>query len=278
MDVSHLSLSSLHIGMYLKGDKLADGTASVFHKNNKSYLVTAWHCLTGTNPYSLKSLSTKGTPDTIIVTAPILRNQDGNALLDWGTKEFNLYQNNQAAWLVHPMHGSTIDVAVLPIPTPPANSYFSPVIRDSPNMLFNVGDELTINGFMFGNEMFPTWKKASLASEPLLTHNKDKLFYSVDTSTREGLSGSPAYIISKGEMVIQTDTGESKIITSQNKIFHKFLGVYSGRRWFRNKEEAQIGIIWPRYLIDEIIEGKVHETMPSEWTMRDFPTPYVFDT
>ncbi len=39
-----------------------------------------------------------------------------------------------------------------------------------------------------------------------------------------------------------------------------FIGVYSGRMLGDTEFEAQLGLIWKKHLIEEIIDGKMYDT------------------
>ena len=82
----------------------------------------------------------------------------------------------------------------------------------------------------------------------------------VDTASRSGMSGSP---------VILTRTGihnshEGKLTTeSFIGTVSSFVGVYSGRVGPKHETEAQLGIVWRKEVIEEILVAK-------RWGTTDF--------
>lgn len=110
-------------------------------------------------------------------------------------------------------------------------------------------------GLSSGDGVLPIYKRGSIASEPAV----DPMKFLIDARTYSGMSGSPAVCSHSGVWREPgTDFGESIIGTIK-----KFVGVYSGRRFGEpGPDEAspavsEIGIVWKRHLIDEIIAGGV---------------------
>lgn len=280
-----LNLASICIQPMAERKIVSCATGSLIRRNGNFYLLTAWHCLTGCNPYTLNPISPNRQvkPDSVQLRVPILvKDKNGNESFLSELFSIPLYDvSGTPNWLVHPDTGSGKDIAILPVPPyyclrddylGTDKSIVTPECENEPDMLFRAGVELTINGFMFGPELFPTWKRATAASEPfLVTQNFDQ-FYSVDSSTREGLSGAPVFCIghgtytdSEGANVVRRD------ISRRPVLIHRFVGMYSGRRMFRKQEEAQIGMVWPSYLIDAIISGGVREVHPEKWECKAEP-------
>src|SRR5690606_7547831 len=98
------------------------------------------------------------------------------------------------AWLVHPEFRERIDVVAIPITSIDSARLHAINKGDfEPESEAFVGDDCFVIGYPFDNFQplgLPIWKRASIASEPLL--NVDQLpKILVDTATRPGLSGSP---------------------------------------------------------------------------------------
>ena len=78
----------------------------------------------------------------------------------------------------------------------------------------------------------------------------------VDTASRPGMSGSP--VIFRRTGIHGAKNGELKpdsiIGTIQN-----FVGIYSGRVLGKTELEAQLGIVWKKEVIDEIIDGNTKD-------------------
>lgn len=75
----------------------------------------------------------------------------------------------------------------------------------------------------------------------------------LDTATSEGMSGSPV-VISTTAPFVSID-GQTKMATGGAPA-RKFLGVYASRI-HHLQMQAQLGIMWRRAVIDEIISGGV---------------------
>jgi hypothetical protein len=97
----------------------------------------------------------------------------------------------------------------------------------------------------------PIWKRATIASEPLVDpEGLPKVF--VDTATRKGMSGSVAIT-----QTLQVGPYPKKDGSNSNTLMaitKEILGVYSGRIG-ASTIEAQLGIVWKKHVIDEIIGG-----------------------
>ena len=105
--------------------------------------------------------------------------------------------------------------------------------------------------------MEPIWKRATAASNPALGWDRKPQFL-IDCASREGMSGAPVITYSKnGDVQIG---GLKHLGEESSAILH---GIYVGRiidsktaaeeRLF----EAQIGTVWKRQVIDDIIDSNV---------------------
>lgn len=77
----------------------------------------------------------------------------------------------------------------------------------------------------------------------------------VDTATRRGMSGSPVILRSWGQY--QQNAGPAILSGGAHS---SFVGIYSGRLGSTDKLDAQLGIVWPRFLIDEVIAGRSRDS------------------
>ena len=129
-----------------------------------------------------------------------------------------------------------------------------------PDELIDPGDDLFVLGYPRGIADYsfePIWKRATVASDPHGGWNRQPQFL-IDCASREGMSGAPVVAFSKtGNVQVG---GMKHIGNGPAAVLH---GIYVGRlvdpevtvedRLF----EAQIGTVWKRSVIDEIIDGKV---------------------
>lgn len=237
--------------------KLASATGFIYERKEKLYLITNWHNVTGLDPVSKKQLGNHGGFPDVIVLA--LQTQK-EPYIEWNNFSINLYDNEENAnWFVHPSHKELVDVVAMEIEY---DSDFQGIFRPINKIKFDdfkleISDDVFILGFPFelkGGGYFPIWKRGSVATEPDIDYEGlPKIF--IDTATRSGMSGSP---------VIFRRTGIHGLKNGQlndNMIFGRiqnFVGVYSGRIG-ENELEAQLGIVWKKEVIDEIIDGKTKD-------------------
>ncbi len=246
----------------------AQATGFLWRDNNALYLITNWHIVTGWDPLRDQPLSPTGFVPTHVEFDFVLKLQgpdDGVAAMRRTTKVVDLCDPSGAPrWLEHPSLGKTVDVVALAIgpddveiATQPINTF-----RDWVDFGVTAGDDAFVLGYpkgLTGGHHFPIWKRASIASEPDVDiDGLPKMF--VDTATREGMSGSPVVIVSRG----MTQPGGATPGLSLTTIIgtaSQFGGVYSGRV-DDDPLGAQIGIVWKPRVIGEIVQGQVRVRPP----------------
>jgi hypothetical protein len=254
-----LSFTTQQLSIGLTETDCIFSTASGFLYSHKSrvYLITNWHNVTNRNPLTGEPISDKngGIPDIFLT---YLRLKDVNKGSE--IQKIFLYEDAELAkpkWLIHPKYKENIDVVAIELEKLEKYRYF--VINEvqfDDDIEPEIGDDCFVLGYPFSEMRYlglPIWKRASIASEPSV--NEDQLpKILIDTATRPGLSGSP---------VIYRRTGIHKM--GENGQFNNdsiigriqgFLGIYSGRIG-KGEIHAQLGIVWKRKVIDEIIEGNL---------------------
>jgi hypothetical protein len=235
---------------------LAHATAFFWERRDRLYLITNWHVVTGRDNVTEDNLNkrTAGRPNKMHGQLKL----KGSGF-DRSKEEISAWDvNGNPLWFVHAAHGRKIDVIALPLQRDEQLAVF-PInrpMRDGTGMpedplLINIGMDVFILGYPFPPKppFLPVWKRGSIATEPDLANLTDYRIL-VDSATREGLSGAPVIRRSWGSHL--TESGVSSTNWSQSK----FLGVYSGRLHTRDSLDAQLGIVWPRSLIEEIIDGE----------------------
>jgi hypothetical protein len=272
------------------GEKdLAIGSGVLYQKNGKVYIVTAWHNVTGRHSINLKPLSPTGAfPDNVV--AYIACRHYSDAHVGYLRRPFTipLEVAGQALYLIHPQSWPRVDVVAIPID--PQREYISEYIDATGNPVISrlpmqqqssgiglssdieciqdfeqtipgvdadlsehlaVSDDLFILGYPKGiTDMYgqPIWKRATVATSPHLGWERQRKFL-VDCASREGMSGAPAVYYNKsGKLQVG---GMTYVGTGSVTILH---GIYTGRMGRVSEFEAQIGTVWQRILIDEIIE------------------------
>jgi hypothetical protein len=156
-------------------------------------------------------------------------------------------------WRQHPA-GQDVDVAVLEIDLQADDVVYAlPMPNETADMAFKVSMDAFILGFPSGvsQQFWPIWKRASIATEPEIEHDNLPVFL-VDSATKEGMSGAPVLLRSVG-MYQHQDGG-----MIGGGTYTQFVGIYSGRFGARGDElSAQLGRVWHRRVIDEIISDGV---------------------
>ena len=249
-----LSQTSFFVETFISGKSIATGTCFFIVRNEKTFLITNWHILTGLNPQTKKHLSYYAvSPDSIV--AKIYKNQEILELTDFEIKIIDA--TGKKLWLEHPKEKENVDVVAIPVEIPSDKLIFSPETFIEP---FNektkvlVGKDVFILGYPFGisgDNIFPIWKRGSIASEPDLNIDDLPKLY-IDTATRPGMSGSPVIYIEKRQIGIGDGDPGTPGIKFSNR-FMQIVGVYSGRIGADDELKAQLGIVWKFDTIDEII-------------------------
>lgn len=137
-------------------------------------------------------------------------------------------------------------------------------VTDNEELFVPVGSDVFILGYPEGLNYadLPIWKRGSVASEPRIAiDHLPKML--IDTATRKGMSGSCVIAAKHGIFSVNNGNNISKGSAG------KLLGVYSGRVKFKVDPEekyteepedimlrAQLGIVWKKEVILEIIKGK----------------------
>jgi hypothetical protein len=104
----------------------------------------------------------------------------------------------------------------------------------------SLGEDCFIIGYprgLCGDGRTPIWKRATIASEPDNTYKGDLVFL-VDTATREGMSGSPVFLVRREAAL--SDRNRRGIDEEKKE---KLIGVYSGRIG-TDELGVQLGMVW----------------------------------
>jgi hypothetical protein len=254
-----LSFTTIPISMYFDETEteLATGTAFIYEYSEKFYLITNWHCVTGLNPITKKPLGNKaGIPDVLVFKLQIV----DETKVCWKNFSIKLYDNNISDWYIHPIHGEKVDVIAIELEI---ENDFEGKIYPINKIEFDdyelkVADDVFVLGYPYsltGGGHFPIWKKGSVATEPEINYENLPKFF-IDTASKRGMSGSPVIFRRTG---IHTDkTGK----LNENARFGEiqgFIGIYSGRVIGETEFDAQLGIVWKKEVIEEIIIGKLKD-------------------
>lgn len=235
---------------------LASGTCFFLIRDEKTYLITNWHNVTGKNPNTNEYLSKPfQSPDYLKVQ--VFKNQE---ILEPTFLKIDLFDNDgKKIWLEHPEFGQKIDAVAIEVAIPEdklvmdCETFIEP---HNENTNVKVKQDVFVLGYPFGiktGNIFPIWKRASVASEPLIdVDNLPKMY--IDTASRSGMSGSPVVYFEKRSVgIIDSEKGNIDNIKSISHNHMQLIGIYSGRIGGKDELSAQLGIVWKFKAIEEII-------------------------
>lgn len=248
-NVDNYSVMTLPLEMRFGETKLAIGTGFVWEHEEKFYLITNWHNVSGRDPFTGRHLSPKaGEPDRLRV---LWMSRVEEPPRFWDEHPLRDDVSGSPLWLVHPKLGHQVDVVALPV-EPKAAVNLQP-LNGGPteDLLVAVGMDVFILGYPFGvtTRGLPIWKRGSIASEPQMI-NPSMPVMLVDSATREGMSGSPVIRRSWHSHAMADGS-----LRQDFRPATKLVGVYSGRLSTADPNDPQLGLMWPISLVEEIIVG-----------------------
>lgn len=135
----------------------------------------------------------------------------------------------------------------------------APTVSLTATSVFTCNPETQLQGsgalIAFGADppSFPVWKRGSIASEPHLASITTDYFI-VDTASRPGMSGAPVIRRSWGFHILDDGNNLGGVPFAT-----RFVGIYSGRLHTDDPGDAQIGMVWPGRIIEEIIAGRTRD-------------------
>jgi len=236
---------------------LSTATAFFVTRNSKRYLITNLHVVSGRDPKTGQCLSKSGgIPDNLLLRLHM--KQSVIEFADFEVKLVDDNDNDKPNWLEHPNFGSAVDVVALQVSIPSTLSaldvedFIEPLNEDTEE---SVAEDVFVIGYPFGTsvaQIFPIWKRASIASEPIIdVDDLPKML--IDTASRSGMSGSPVLLLEERHVGrVKGDPNSPDAVFSHNRM--KLIGVYSGRIGVDELNfKAQLGIVWKGRVIDEII-------------------------
>jgi hypothetical protein len=236
------SFASLLVGMSKGGKSLGTATGFIVERDAKRYLVTNRHVVRGEQPNALPKLPTELT---------VMQHVAGQ-LGQWSLRTESLYDKGEPRWYEHAVQPLGIDVAVLPLSNDAGIDVYGYDPWDSNRMLsVQLSEPLNIIGFPFGvtsGGALGIWVRGFIATEIALDWNGLPRFL-VDSRTRSGQSGSPVIAYSPAGAATHVATGG---LATLDHDVEEFFGVYSGRI----NEQSDLGIVWKKHLICDIVDGK----------------------
>ena len=246
-NLDRMSISAVKLEMLFNEMLISTGTGFFWHHHDDCYLVTNWHNLSGIDAITKKNLDVKNACRPNKIRFQYYSRTDPNFTIHL---EQALEIDGVKLWLEHPVYQNTVDVACMKIKNVDKNQFLAMNSPDLIDGIYGVSDDVFVLGFPLGIHVrnLPAWKRATLASEPDINVDGDFKIL-VDTAGSKGMSGSPVIFYSTNVHKID---GSFSMGTRKQAIF---VGVYSGRVNRNDSLEAQLGIVWKKELIDEIING-----------------------
>ena len=239
--------------------KLAQHASGFFYRHQeRTYLVSARHAITGLDAFTDKPISSTGYLPTKVAVYPSRTADDltGNVVTPHSPEIVEVRNGDgEQLWLEDPAFAALrTDIACVEMTSARANAIRCVNEVFDEQLLANVGVDCFVVGFSsasYHHPFFPIWRRGSIAYEPLSPVD-DKPIFLVDAMTSAGMSGSaifqrwhgPAPVLNHGALEVDI----KKIVST------RLIGVYGGR--LGNKAElGQIGYGWYANRIPAILSS-----------------------
>jgi hypothetical protein len=262
------SLTTVPLEQLANGNPLATATGFIWRRRDQNYLITNWHVVTGKNAATGKPLAPVR-PDTLRASFNTRSMNFGKEARDIPIRD----AGQNPLWYIEAIRRRTDDNELSPAPfglkgcdvvaiplrglgsDTDINLYPINVLKSDSDLAVRIGMDVFILGYPFGNQSpgFPVWKRGSIASEPDLTRLGTG-YMLVDTASRPGMSGAPVIRRSWGMHIL-----ENGAFSADSTPQSKFIGIYSGRLSTFDKEDAQLGMVWPADDIENIIDAAKYD-------------------
>jgi hypothetical protein len=258
IEFNPLSQSSYFVVPRFDNTCLSSATAFFVIRNGKLFLITNWHVVSGRSAETEECLSaTCAIPNNLFI-----RLHKNSEYIEFEDYEVRLLdETGSPLWLEHPVHGKSVDVIAIPLSLPShllamdVEKFIEPMNEGTEE---SVTDDVFILGYPFGlavGDVFPIWKRATIASEPAVDVSGRPMIF-VDTASRSGMSGSPVVLLQKRSITLSRPSPANPELEERSRHKMKLIGVYSGRIGADDTSaKAQLGIVWKARVIDEIVDG-----------------------
>jgi hypothetical protein len=187
-NIQGLSLVVVQLEFFCGAVSLATSTGFTEQFNNKVFLITNWHCVTGRDPFTGKETSEDGiTPDSVSIH---LHSWDGASVHVFNPtyRRVEINYRKGSKWLMH-KSGQSIDIVACDITDLDFDGGFKAFLSNMVNhrdAVVQVGAEVFILGFPTGltpTGSLPIWKRGSIATEPSAPAGEEPCFW-IDAATR----------------------------------------------------------------------------------------------
>lgn len=251
------------IKLFCNDSPCGSATGFIYKYSDEFYLITNWHVLSGRDAITKKPMDKEKSalPDSIVIYPSIhIKNEQGD-FIGRIQKTIKLKENDDFLWYEHTTFANKIDVAAIKI-EPMNYVIVNNFTNENSNNILRIAQDVFILGYPLPDiEMhgFPIWKRGSIASPPMFDIGGLPK-YMIDSATRKGMSGSPVFTVFH-HVGFKKQDGTFTNIPDSSSLFgviphFEFLGVYSGRIGSDDENKIQLGNVWRKNVIEEIILGK----------------------
>ena len=255
--IDPLSATSIRLQPLFNDIKLAVATGFTIKHNGMFYLITNWHVATGRDADTKSCLNKNAAiPNKLVASF------HSKTLGKWIDKEIPLIDDNgNNTWIEHPL-GSAVDVVAIPLNDyTDTTMYALDLALADVDLVLMPAMPISVIGYPLGltsGENWPIWKTGHIATDPDIDFQPNRPAFLIDATTRSGMSGSP--------VVVRATSGYTNKQGNQMLgmgVTTKFIGVYSGRI----HDESEIGRVWRPFVINEVLDQKLHFDEKSRRTM-----------
>jgi hypothetical protein len=284
MQVRPESLALTRLDLFFHDVSLGSATGFIYKYGQSIALVSNWHVFSGVNPLTGKPRDTRGyCPNRVTFALTLHDTKKGSVF--FRAEEIPLVAGGQGLWWQHKGYldqdGNLkiVDIGVLELNEriPDFEQIKERIATLLAHVIVNmraneqdmtyeygyprVAAEVFILGYPKGltkQGVLPVWKRASIASEPLVPVMDEAPAMFVDAVTRDGMSGAP--VLYFGDEI----TDKLGNFRGGDRGNHPWLvGVYAGREGVTNEENTMaLGRVWHRRLLDEIFFHRVQGGSP----------------
>lgn len=247
-EVDFHSLTSLPLELWFGERFISNASAFFMRSYGRYFLVTNWHVLSGRHAQTGQPLHKHGAIPTelkISYHGQKLGSHVGPVTID-------LQHEREASWYQHPS-GQRFDIACIAVDEfPEGSKIYLPTDENVDRPLRKrVGADCFVVGHPIRSpisELLPIWKRGTIASEYHLPFQGKPCFI-VDTTTSQGMSGSPVFLRAAGTVQFE---GESKLHFTDTQVT-EFVGIYSGRLLRSDEGALDLGFVWKKEVIGEML-------------------------
>ena len=247
-EINFHSLTSLPIELWHKEHFLSNASAFFLRSFNGLYLVTNWHVLSGRHSRTGQTLHRSGALPTDLRIS-----FHGQKLgTHVGPISLRLIEHETPLWQQHRL-GQEVDIACLKIESVPekAKIYFPTDENAERPLRKRIGANCFVVGHPIKSpitQLLPIWKRGTIASEYHFPF-QGKACFIVDTTTSEGMSGSPVFLHEAGTVQFE---GDDKLHFTNTQV-SEFVGIYSGRLSRNDEGVLDLGFVWKKELLNEML-------------------------